>query len=77
MITERIIITFIICVTIISIFIIVGHYSNKESKQQRLNDIKHIVCCFQTSYIKEFKNEFIGNVKDIKNMINTIIDLTH
>lgn len=79
MITETIIITFIICITIIVVCFIIGYYSNKECKQQKFNDIRDILCNFSNSYInvKENKNEFIGNVNDIKNMIKTIKDLTY
>lgn len=79
MITETIIITFIICITVIVVCFIVGYYSNKECKQQRLSDIRDVLCNFSKSYIniKDFKSEFIGNVNDINNMIETIKDLTY
>ena len=79
MITENIIITIIICITIISICFIIGYYSNKESKQQKLKDIRDILCNFSDSYIevKENENKFIGNDNDIINIIRTVKDLTY
>ncbi len=79
MITENVIITVIICITIIFVCFIIGYYSNKESKQQKLDDIRDVLYIFSKSYITVEENEdkFIGNVNDIRNMINTVKDIIY
>lgn len=79
MITEGIIITSIICATILCICFLIGYYTNKETKEQRLKDIRSIITHFKDTYIiydKE-KAKFIGNSDDVVNIIRTIRDITY
>lgn len=76
MITSSVIITSIICFTILCISIIIGHYSNKDKNSQKLNDIRVILRNFRDKYINERDNyEFNGNNTDIINLIHNIGDI--
>lgn len=79
MITEGIIITSIICATILCICFLIGYYTNKETKEQKLKDIRSIIINFRDTYIvydKE-KPKFIGKPDDIVNIFRNIKDITY
>lgn len=73
MITESIIITSIICVTVLIICFLIGYYTNKESKEQKIKDARSIISRFRESYCKYDKSEncyiYFGDEKEIMNFI--------
>ena len=78
MITSSVIITSIICFTILCISIIIGHYSNKDKNSQKLADIRLILFNFKRNYINQNDNyKFNGNNTDIINLIDSIRDIVY
>lgn len=78
MITEGVIITSIICLTILCMCFIIGYYSNKETKEEKLKNIRGVVNSFKDNYIKLINNkfDFTGNANDILCLINNIKNIT-
>ena len=73
MITEGIIITSIICATILIICFLIGYYTNKESKEQKIKDVRSIIMRFRDSYCKYDSSEhcymYFGDEKEIMNFV--------
>jgi len=80
MITESIIITSIICATILCICFVIAYYSNKETNEQKLKSIRVVIDKFRDSYCKrnndKHEYEYLGANKDIMNFISTIEGIT-
>ena len=77
--SDAVICCIIICITIIIISLIIGYYTNKETKEQKIKDAKNIICSFKDNYCRRstdngeyvFKNDdnaiinFVNNLRDI------------
>ena len=79
MITSDVIITCIICFTILCVTFIICYYNNKDTNRQKITDVISIIKEFKYNYIiynnKTDKYEFNGKNVDIVNIINNIYDI--
>lgn len=74
--SDVVICCIIICTTIIIISLIIGYYSNKETKAQKIEDAKNIICAFKNNYCYRDTDNgeylFKHDDKAIINFINTL-----
>ena len=79
--SDLVICCIIICTTIIIISLIIGYYSNKETKEQKIRDAKEVISSFRENYCYRSTNSgeypFKNDEKAVINFINILKDILY